>query len=196
MENKPSDAPRVPVSRDVVSVLRRAAAPTIITDMMSLYADLAEKMRKQELTYLDLPPVLAPLALAPWYQEALCWGRGLYYDGLHGYDEKAKSLVRVPDPYTRQEIREYTLAFLSLDDPRITVAIPLSWRVGVAVGWLSGLAVSQREDVQAALVLLSALAAPFLVPQPASSGAPSNRSRKLARPVQSKQLKRNSVKRK
>ena len=163
MDNKASNAAVVPIQGDIVALLRRADAPVIITETFRLYADLAEKMRKQNLTYLDLPPVLAVLTLDPWYHDALCWGRGMYYDGLHEYDEALNCVVRVPDPYTREEICEHVLAFLSLEDPRLAVSVPLSWRVGVVVGWLSGLSTSQREDVQAAMVLVSSLVFPLLI---------------------------------
>ena len=161
MDDCASQKALVPVCSQEASLLQRLGAPENITAMVDLYALLAEKMRKQELNYLSLPPVLAGLEDDLLYQQALCWGRGFYFDDLHDVDESGH-LVRMPYPFSRPEILHYVQTTLCLNEPRVAVLVPLAWRVGLVVGWLSGLSISQAEDAQAGMVVLASLVSPLV----------------------------------
>ncbi|MBA2396614.1 MAG: hypothetical protein H0V70_28145, partial [Ktedonobacteraceae bacterium] len=79
------------------------------------------------------------------------------------------------------------------------VALPLAYRVGVVVGWLSALSISQPDDAQAGLVILSALVAPLFYPTRSSEVYPTARldvmqrkSRKLGSPLRRRPARRAS----
>lgn len=179
MDKSASSQSLAPISSHFSRVLRALGASQNITETVALYAGLAEKMRQRNVSYLSLPEALSPLAADALYQEALPWGRGFFFDQQHVIDEKGE-VDRLPLPYERSEILEMVKGYLSLDDLRVTVRVSLAWRVGIAVGWLSGVAVAQRDDAQAAMVALSVLVAPLLAHgshQVVSCPAPARRLR-------------------
>ena len=131
-------------------------------------------------SYLPLPALLAAIEQEPFYILALPQGRLWYRYEQYTLDEEALEVVRCPVRYTRQQIAERIKGYIRIADDVLAVAIPLTFRVGMAVGWLSGLSVSQKEDAQAGLVLLTAYVSPLLVPQQAGPGAPRKTALNLA----------------
>lgn len=170
MSNHASQAVLVPFVATFVQRLERAGLPENIASYVGLYYGLAETMRKRNLTYLPLPALIAVVATNPLYHEALHWGRGFYFDDLHVYDETSDTLLRDASPFTREEILTVVKTYLLPADVRIAASIPLAWRVGIAVGWLSGLAVSQKDDAEAGMAVLAALVNPLIL----SSGQPND----------------------
>ena len=165
MDTSACGADLVSVDSVVMPVLQRAGWPEDIAEYVRLYELLAAKMRRQNLQYLPLPAAIAEIEAHPAYQHALCWGRGAYFDDLHEVDE-AGNVVRVPDLFTRADILGQVRMYLTCGyDLQLSAVTPLPLRVGLAVGWLSGLAVSQREDAEAGLALVAVLVAPLLLRQ-------------------------------
>jgi hypothetical protein len=148
---------------------------SVVAVSLLFYEELADLMEQRNLTYLGLPPVIAFLAESPLYQRALPYGRGWYFDVMHTLDEQGH-VIRDPLHFERAEIMEMVKDGICPQEKRLLFQ-PLAWRVGFQMGWLSALAASQKEDVQAAMVILAALVVPLLVPQRASSSAPAPSSR-------------------
>lgn len=135
-------------------------------------------------TYLPLPKALAMFEHDSLFLRARAQGRLFYRLDQYGLDEEAFKTFLRPVRLTRQEIFFCLDLFVRIpDDAKLAAAIPLASRVGLSVGWLSGLAVSQKDDAQAAMVMLVALVTPLLVAAPAQHHrkpalpAPGSRSR-------------------
>lgn len=113
--------------------------------------------------YLDLPPTLASLAADRSFLAARPLGRFQYRDEMYVYDEASDRFYRCPEPYTREDIMEMVDSNIRLSDRVLAATVPLGWRVGFVVGWLSALSVAQPDDAQAGMVILAALVAPLLL---------------------------------
>ncbi len=148
------------VPLDHVSLDIRTVLPSFSPEnIASLKASVAA-MEESNPVYLALPPLIASLATDPLYLAALPHGRVFYRESMHDSDTSS-GLERVPLSYTRAEVLEIVNADICPSDRLLAVLLPLSWRVGFSVGWLSGLSISQPDDAQAALVVLAALVAPL-----------------------------------
>jgi hypothetical protein len=114
--------------------------------------------------FLPLPHAIKALAYDQWFYPGCLQGRFFYRVDQYQYDEEKEQAVRVPVTYTRQAIHDRVDVLIRLPgDTRLAATIPLGLRVGQVVGWLSALAISQKEDAQAGMVLLATLVAPLLV---------------------------------
>lgn len=144
-------------------------------------------------TFLALPKPLATLERDRLYYSACLEGRLFYRSDHYTYDQELGHAVYTPVHFTRKMIHDHIAYVVCLpDDPQFASTIPLAFRVGMVVGWLSGLAVAQKDDAQAGMVLLSALVAPLLLckeqatpvkqnkrlPAPKRKGSRSKKSRK------------------
>ena len=121
--------------------------------------------------YLSLPSAIASIAAEPAYDAALPFGRFQYRDELEYYDEGLGQMVRDPLRWTHSEIGAMLKEQVLITDPRIAASVPLAWRVGFMVGWLSALSVSQPDEAQAGLVVLASLVHPLLLSSSAASAS-------------------------
>lgn len=149
-----------------LQVMAGLGAPAEVLELITYRAAWAAEIEASSPRYLELPAKVAVLASDWWYTAALPHGRLVYREEMYDYDEQADELIYWPIEYSREEIYEF-LRDMVLAHERSLMLMKLSWRVGFCVGWLSGLAVAQKEDAQAGLVLLAALLAPLVsaVPQ-------------------------------
>ena len=145
-----------------------------LSEMLFHARDGAARVELSSPVYLDLPVAIAVLAGDRAYRSALPFGRFSYRDEM-AFPEYC------PLIYTRSEVLDIVDSIVRQRDARLAAAIPLTWRAGFAVGWLSGLSVTQPDDAQAGMIMLAALVAPLLVPQRSGKGATQKKSRKVAR---------------
>jgi|SRR5450755_1788531 len=145
-----------------------------LSEMLFHYRDGAARVEMSSPVYLTLPVVIASLSGDRAYCSALPFGRFSYRDEIVA-DEQG------PLVYLRSEVLDIVDSMVRLRDTRLSAAVPLAWRVGFAVGWLSGLSVVQEDEAQAGMVLLAALVAPLLVPQRSGKDVTQKKLRKVAR---------------
>lgn len=134
-----------------------------VKKVQAFYRDGAKQVEASHPVYLDLPLALANIAGDPWYREALPYGRFQYRDEMYCYDEETDNLVYWPLKYSRREVLEMVDYQIRPPDARLAATLPLAWRVGFVVGWLSGLSIAQPDDAQAGMVMLAVLVAPLLL---------------------------------
>lgn len=133
-------------------------------------------------TFLALPSQLSVFEGDHVYYQACLQGRLFYRSDQYQYDDTLGHAVHTPIRYTREMIAHHITYMVQLPgDPRFAASVPLAYRVGNIVGWLTGLSTSQKDDAQAGIVLLATLVAPLLVPNvqaraDASSSSTSNRA--------------------
>ena len=149
-----------------LQVMARLGAPAEVLELIALRAAWAAEIEASSPRYLELPSKVAVVSSDAGYTAALPRGRLAYREEMYDYDEETDELIYWPIEYSREEIYEF-LRDMVLAHERPLMLMKLSWRVGFCVGWLSGLAVAQKDDAQAGLMLLAALLAPLLsaVPQ-------------------------------
>jgi hypothetical protein len=154
--------------------------PSEVVEVIALRAALAAEVEASSPRYLELPSRVAVLAADWWYTAALSHGRLAYREAMYDDDERTDELLYWPIEYSREEIYVF-LRDMVLAHERPLMLMKLSWRVGFCVGWLSGLAVAQKDDAQAGLVLLAALLAPLVsgVPQEKRKGSRTEKRRSL-----------------
>ncbi len=153
-------------------------------------------MMKTNPVYLALPQLLKPLEQDMMYQISRHYGRLWYRQDQYTLDDDYE-LVRAPHSCTREDVYQFINQTIRIADTTLHVALPLAYRVGVVVGWLSALSISQPDDAQAGLVILSALVAPLLHPTRSSEvyptarpGVTEKKSHLLSRPAKRKSAKR------
>ncbi len=163
-----------------LQVMARLGAPAEVIEMIAFRATWAAEIEASSPRYLELPSKVAVVSSDAGYTAALPHGRLAYREEMYDYDEEADELIYWPIEYSREEIYEF-LRDMVLAHERPLMLMKLSWRVGFCVGWLSGLAVAQKEDAQAGLVLLAALLVPLLsaVPQEKQKGSRTEKRRSL-----------------
>jgi len=111
--------------------------------------------------YLELPAVIASLASHPLFEAARSFGRAAYREAMYGEDESGE-VIYAPLEFTREEVLALVDMDIRLQDRRLAVSVPLAWRAGFVVGFLSALSVAQPDEAQAGLIILVALVAPLL----------------------------------
>jgi hypothetical protein len=115
--------------------------------------------------FLTLPAHLSVFEDDRLYWLACLQGRLFYRSDQYQYDDTQGQAVYCPVHYTRAMIHDRIVYTVQIpDDSRLAASVLLSFRVGQIVGWLSGLAASQKDDAQAGLVLLTTLVSPLLFP--------------------------------
>lgn len=131
-------------------------------------------------SYLALPPVLAALGNDAWYLAGLPWGRASYRKDMYVLSSSGE-WVYEPMVWELAEVLNQVEQDIRPTSRRLAVSLPLAYRVGFSVGWLSGLAVSQPDEARKGLVILAGLVAPLLV-APGASGEvpPGNRAARRA----------------
>jgi len=146
---------------------------------------------------LPLPSQLSAIEQDRRYYLACLQGRLFYRSDQYQYDEQSDQTLYKPVQYTRAMIRDHIVYVVQLpDDPRFAASIPLAFRVGLVVGWLSGLSTSQKDDAQAGMVLLAALVAPLLLCNvPTRADAPKQKHRSLSAPLRKGSRSKQSRKR-
>lgn len=122
--------------------------------------DAVAKIVERHLSYLPLPSVIASVAHDSLYQAALPHGRFSFYEGQ--LLEVDGEWFRCPEFSTRQDIADVIRVSLFPAELKLAAVLPLAWRVGFVVGWLSALDVVQKDDGKAGMVVLAALVAPLL----------------------------------
>ncbi|GER86185.1 hypothetical protein KDW_03470 [Dictyobacter vulcani] len=127
--------------------------------------------------YLSLPWQLAHLEQDALFLAARPVGRFWYRFDMYILGDDGVEVMRAPRRFSRHDIFQYLDSVVRVPDVELHLEVPLSYRVGELVGWLSGLAISQRDDALAGIVMLCALVAPLLVSAPVSSTAPAGRLR-------------------
>ena len=162
MSDVASDVALVPLSDEVQRLVDCYHVSPIIAEDVVLTRLLVERVKQSSPAYLELPAVVRSVADAPLYAEALHYGRFWYRDLLTDLDESGE-LVHVPLTFTRAEVLEMVRKDVQPVDRRLAVSMPLAWRVGFSVGWLSALSSSQKDEAQAGMVMLAALVAPLLL---------------------------------
>ncbi len=144
-----------------LEVMAGLDVPSEVLGVIALSAALAAEIEASAPRYLELPSRVAGVASDWWYTAALPHGRLAYREEMYSYEAEADELLYWPIKYSREEIYAF-LRDMVLAHERPMMLMKLSWRVGFCVGWLSGLAVAQKDDAQAGLVLLAALLAPLV----------------------------------
>lgn len=124
------------------------------------------KIARSRPKYLALPAPLADFEHVSLYQIARDVGRLMYHLDQYTVDEATLDARRNPRRYSRQDLYSFMKFIILIPDDQLHMVLPLAYRVGVVVGWLSALSISQKEDAQAAMVMLTALVAPLLIPTP------------------------------
>ena len=171
MRNPPVEEKEPRMSKD--KALIRPASDAALANfrvLQAFYRDGAKQVEASHPVYLDLPPALANIAGDPWYREALAYGRFQYRDEMYDYDEETESIIYWPLKYSRHEVFETVDSQIRLPNLRLAVTLPLAWRVGFVVGWLSGLSIAQPDDAKAGMIMLAALVAPLLLSSPNPQG--------------------------
>jgi len=131
--------------------------------LVGLYDLALREMEQSQARYLALPAAIGVIEREESYRPACAVGRLWYRLSQHEVNEETGKVERVSHCYSRQELLEDVACIINPSDARLAAATPLAYRVGYCVGWLSGLAVSQPDDVQAVMVMLAALVAPLLL---------------------------------
>jgi hypothetical protein len=119
-------------------------------------------VEKRHPRYLELPQNIASIADDPHYVAALPHGRFEFYVDQYVYVDEINELRYAPWFYTLAEIGELVDQGIRIPDRRVAAMVPLAWRVGFVVGWLSGVAVAQPDDAKAGMTLLNVFVAPLL----------------------------------
>jgi hypothetical protein len=163
-----------------LQVMARLGAPAEVLELVALRAAWAAEIEASTPRYLELPSGVAILTSYERYTIALPLGRLAYREEMFDYDEEADELIYWPIEYSREEIYAF-LRDMVLAHERPLMLMSLAWRVGFCVGWLSGLAVAQKDDAQAGLVLLAALLAPLIssITQEKQKGSRTEKRRSL-----------------
>lgn len=112
--------------------------------------------------YLELPPALAVLREEALYVAGLPWGRAAYRVSMYELDATGQ-WVYMPRQWQLVEVLDLVEQDICPTDRRTAVTLPLAYRVGFSVGWLSGLAVVQPDEARKGLVILAGLVVPLLV---------------------------------
>ena len=136
-------------------------------EVISFYRDAANMVEKSHPVYLDLPHIIAGFSDDQMYLAARPYGRFQYRDEMYVFVDELDQFTRSPLMYSRSEVGQMIKENIIIGDPRLAAALPLPWRIGFVVGWLSGLAVSQKDDALAGLVVLAALVRPLMSSLPA-----------------------------
>ena len=163
-----------------LQVMVELGAPPEVVELIALSTVLAAEVEASSPCYLELPSRVGVIASKRWYTAALPHGRLAYREAMYSYDERTGELIYWPIEYSREEMYEF-LRDMVLAHERPLMLMKLSWRVGFCVGWLSGLAVAQKDDAQAGLMLLAALLDPLVsgVPQEKQKGSRTEKRRPL-----------------
>lgn len=108
------------------------------------------------------PALLLPLQLDQAitnhkeYQEACQWGFDFYFEEMHEWNETHDDLVFVEHIYTRREVLDLVAREMKGDMPHVFASLPC--RVGVVLGTLSALALTDFPLAQVGVHLLLHLA--------------------------------------
>jgi|SRR5450755_944622 len=140
-------------------LLRQAASVLFVR----LYDLALREIEQSQARYLVLPAAIRVIEREECYRSACAVGRLWYRLSQHVVNEETGKVERVSNRYSRQELLEDVACIINPSDARLAAATPLVSRVGYCVGWLSALAVSQPDDVQAVMVMLAALVKPLLL---------------------------------
>lgn len=108
--------------------------------------------------YLELPSVLAVLSSHPEFLAARPMGRLVYRDAMFSEGGGYSPLC-----FERQEVLDLVHQMICPQEKRVAVAASLAGRVGLVVGFLSGLVVAQPDEARNGLTIMAALVAPLLV---------------------------------
>lgn len=156
--------------------------------------------------YLELPVLLARFADDAEFLAARPLGRLVYREAmyevseaeldeaavaqavkLHGREAVAKAIEAWDGEWSRQvyaprrleqaEVFSVIDGMVRVQDRRLAVRWSLAHRVGMAVGFLSALAVSQKDEAQRGMVILAGLVAPLLSSSPSGQCEPRERDR-------------------
>ena len=106
--------------------------------------------------------VVAELDRARCRQAVRAYGREIVRKYLHGWQGEWYRLAYAPRRFERHEVFDLVDSFIRPRDRRQAVSLLLSWRVGMAVGFLSALSVAQAQEAQEGMVILAGLVAPLL----------------------------------
>lgn len=162
--NKDALAYLVNITREVYEEEGKKLDQQIEAMLPSMMFFLTFQVAKGHPKYLPLPKSLALFENETRFQVARHHGRLWYRTDGYMLDEETLETVRNPYRYTRQDIYDLLDSTIRIQDVHTHVAVPLAYRVGVMVGWLSALSVSQKDDAQAGMVMLATLVHPFLSP--------------------------------
>lgn len=138
-----------------------------IVSLMVVAKEGASLVEQQQVFYLPLASVVARLSSDRAYLAALPYGRALYRDEQCEQDETTGQVFKAPIRYRSYEVLHIVRGFLYLDDVRLQLTLPLAWRTGLAVGWLSGLWVSQPDDAANGMTMLAGFVSRLVYPAPA-----------------------------
>ena len=134
----------------------RAGLPATVALMNDIRTIDVVMLEANAPRYLELPAVVAALAVHPEFLAARPLGRLMYRDAMYEQGEYC------PLCFERKEVLDLVHQMVCPKDKRVAVAASLAGRVGIAVGFLSGLAVAQSDEAQNGMTILAALVAPLL----------------------------------
>ncbi len=158
------------VSENITGMMHRVMATPLFQgwsvearELIAVSAAAAAVVEAQSPVYLELPAAASSIALHPFYAPARPYGRAEYRESQYEVDEETGQVERSPLCFTRAEVLDFVDYQVRIPhDRRLAVTIPLAFRVGFVVGWLSGLAVVQSKEAQDGMVVLTALVLPLM----------------------------------
>lgn len=154
----------------------RTGLPATVALMVDLQTIEAVNLQASAPRYLDLPPILVSLARDPDFLASRPLGRLMYRDAM--FEQGTYN----PLVFGQKDVLDLMQEVVFPSEKRLALVTPLAGRVGVAVGFLSGLSVAQADIARNGMAVMAALVAPLLVASPpAQVGAPAgNRAARRA----------------
>jgi hypothetical protein len=150
------------IAEEVLSDREQAFQQQVQTLLSWLIRFEINRIVQSDAVYLRLPRQLAHFEQDSLFLSARPLGRLWYRVDQYTLDDEGLEVVRFPHRYTRQAIFQQIDAIIRIADVQLHLAIPLSYRIGEVVGWLSALSISQPDDAQAGMVLLASLVSPLV----------------------------------
>ena len=138
------------------------AAPLNIDRILDIRRRGVAWIEKRHPLYLELPQNITSIADDLHYAAALPHGRLEFHFEQYVYVNEIDNIRYAPWCYTLAEIGKFVDQGIRIPDRRAAAIVPLAWRVGFVVGWLSGVAVAQPDDAKAGMTLLNVLVTPLL----------------------------------
>jgi hypothetical protein len=134
----------------------------VIVSLMTMQVVGVRQVMQLHPVYFSLPPVMAVLAEDQWYQSALPFGYFQYGDECEERISGADTFVCLLLEWEPEEVYEGIRESILIQDVQLALMMPLAWRVGFQVGWLTALARRQPDVAMNGLAFLSIVVAPLL----------------------------------
>ena len=161
---KPKRDKAVVARRPVIADYPRLAR-ILTPEVLAVHRDCVALVESRSPVYFELPAAIATVERDYFYAPARPHGYWFYREEMYVVDEVTDQAHYVPFSYSLAEVLNEVEESIRPADRRLAVALPLAWRVGFSVGWLSALAVAQPDEARQGMVILTALVTPLLLSQ-------------------------------